>query len=308
MNKPNTNAQGDNPKQSEADLSVRIGAALGSLPAPANTPKKNNSSKDAGKEERRMRLTVAVWQKILAPFRFFNIHHGAVTAFTTLVIAVLTYQYVKYSKRQWERMGEANRITQNALTVSQRAVVTIGKKDGTIADIIIPKDRSQSADIVIYFQNSGHIPTKFVWGTQLSFLGKGMTPQPTGIQYVHPFPGFMWRSRDKKTGSIGESGQSSMIAGDSVIQDTLGEVSQDNLAQFPQKRVVLLILGMFEYCDGFGNAIAHNFGITYRSNAPNGPLSFGLAEDNNFPVLPPGKATETTKYLPPCESPSERKQ
>lgn len=44
-------------------------------------------------------LRVFLW-----PFKFFDVHHGAVTAVATIVLVVLTFFYVHYSKKQWETM------------------------------------------------------------------------------------------------------------------------------------------------------------------------------------------------------------
>jgi hypothetical protein len=45
---------------------------------------------------------VAFWRFIKWIFKFVDDHAGAVTAIATLTIAVLTYNYAKYSKKQWE--------------------------------------------------------------------------------------------------------------------------------------------------------------------------------------------------------------
>jgi hypothetical protein len=259
-----------------------------------------------------MRLIIAIWRGVRWLFvpiiKFLSENSGAVTALATLVIGGLTFWYVIYSKEQSKAMKESNGISQSALNISQRAVVTIGNKDGVVADFVIPKDPTQNAEIVMYFQNSGHLPATFSWGTMAGFLGEG-SKKSSGINYTHPFHGLSYRSRDKKTGSIGTSGESSIIAGDSVFRATLGSISQKDLAVLPKNDPSLAIIGMYEYCDEFsGNSEKRNFGLRYRNNAPTGSLSFDLAMDTLMGVLPPPKATSTTEYLPPCETLAERER
>lgn len=226
---------------------------------------------------------------------------AGVTLASLIIYACITYG-------QLGAMLESNKLTQQTLRVSQGAYVTIGRKDGVIADFVVPKNPNQNAEIVIYFQNSGHLPAKFVWGTMAAFLEAGGKKQSTGINYTHPFKGMITRTRDIKTGSIGEQGESSVIAGDSVFISTLGTISQKDLVEMPANNMGNLILGMFAYCDELGTYSVRSFGLRYRSNAPSSSLSFDLAEDSNFPILPLPKSTATTEYLPPCETANEREQ
>jgi hypothetical protein len=222
-----------------------------------------------------------------------------------LIGVIVVIVYTSYAGCQASLMRKANKLTLQSLQVSQRAYVTVGRKDGVVADFIIPKDPKQKAEIVVYFQNSGHLPAKFAWGTLApSFLAAGSKKDSTGIKYTHPFKGFS-RTRDRKTGSIGEQGESTMIAGDSVLVSTLGEISQEHLAAMPTADMGLFILGMFQYCDGLGNESTMQFGLRYRSNAPASSLSFDLANGDRVPVFPL-EATPKMEYLPPCEMLSEK--
>jgi hypothetical protein len=117
----------------------------------------------------------------------------------------------------------------------------------------------------------------------------------------------LWRSRDKKTGSIGEGGGSTIIAGDSIFVDTLGVISQKDLADLPTNNMGLLTTGFFEYCDELGTHLNRQFFLDYRSNAPVSSLSFNLVSDINFPVSLPVSSTGS-EYLSPCETFSEREQ
>lgn len=205
-------------------------------------------------------------------------------------------------QNQWRAMIDSNNLTRQSLKVSQGAHVTIGRKDGVVADFVVPKDPTRNAEIVIYFQNSGHMPAKFVWGTLAPYLAAGSMKKSSGINYTHPFKGFITRTRDIKTGSIGERGESYVIAGDSVFVATLGTISQKDLADLPADKMGLLILGMFEYCDALGDVSERTFALRYRSDVPSSSLSFDLAQESAMPMLPLPSSTATTEYLPPCET------
>jgi hypothetical protein len=68
---------------------------------------------------------------------------AVVTALATAVMAWFTVSYVSYSKQQWKALVAANALTEANLNLTQRAFVTIGRKDGVIADFAIPKDSTQ---------------------------------------------------------------------------------------------------------------------------------------------------------------------
>jgi hypothetical protein len=223
---------------------------------------------------------------------------------TLAYLAVIAYTIV--TGYQSCKMKEANNLTQASLRISQRAYVTIGRKDGVVADFIVPKDPKQNAEIVIYFQNSGHLPAKFAWGTMAPYLASGSKKGSTGIVYTHPFNGGFGRTRDRKTGAIGEKGESTIIAGDSVLVSTLGSISQTDLAALPSNNMGLDIWGMYQYCDGLGSNVMRLFQLGYRSNAPSTSLSFWLISDMNSFQEPLPLLKGTTEYLPPCEGISEQ--
>jgi hypothetical protein len=193
--------------------------------------------------------------------------------------------------------------------------VTVGRKDGVIADFVVPKDPKQDAEIVIYFLNTGRLPAHFAWGTMAPLLAAGGKKQSTGIDYVHPYKGLPSRTRDIKNGSFGETGgESTVIAGDSVLVSTLGKVSQKDLADLPVNNMGLVIMGSFSYCDELGTYAWRQFSLRYRSIAPSTSLSFDLWEDRDmwgpayFPELTQPKPTDTTEYLFPCVTFTERER
>jgi hypothetical protein len=250
----------------------------------AGSDRPRTSSQSQEKESRKKRKyrqyvmwpVVAIWGAIRWLVRLFDSHSATISALATVAVVGLTFVYVKYSKKQWETMRDTLQL-------------------------------SADAEIVIYFQNSGRLPATFIWGTMATLLAKGTMRGYSGITYTHPYHGGLWRSRDKKTGSIGGGGGSTIIAGDSVFVDTLGVISQKDLAVLPTNNMGLLTAGVFEYCDEIGTHSNRQFFLDYRSNAPATSLSFSLVSDTNFPVLLP-KSTADSEYLPPCETFSEREE
>ena len=187
----------------------------------------------------------------------------------------------------------------DALIASQGAYVTIGRKDGVVAEFIVPKDHpEQDAELVIYFQNTGHIPARVAWdldettnagrfGLTYHSLGKGSTPLSPSARF--------------KKGGWFET-ESSIIAGDSILVSTLGTISQPDLEALPHRVPRLAIAGYYAYCDQLGNWSTHLFGMRYRSNAPSNSLSFELANDDAIPNAPLPKAMKDREFFPPCTS------
>ena len=132
------------------------------------------------------------WQAVLQWLTFFAV----------LAAAVFTGIYAGITHRQWQ-------VAQDTLQVSQRAYITIGKNDGVVSDVIIPSVPNQDAELVMYFQNSGHIPATFARGTMVAFAGAG-SKKKSEITSTHPFTGLAPRTRNKKNGSMGGEGGTSL--------------------------------------------------------------------------------------------------
>lgn len=251
MNKPKRNGQGKDANQSEVDLSIPIGTTLGNPPEPTSTPKGNNSKKNAKKEEK---------SKLLAPFRFFDKHHGAITAFATLVLGMLTFRYVSYSKGQWERMTEANQLAQKTFEVSQQASVTLGRKDGVLAEFKKSPFPNIKDGLVIYFQNSGHMPATIQWGINEWFLENPVRPLPDPHRFEP-----MKRTRNKKTGAISfVGGTDGSIGGDAVKGIAAGYLPPGTVDYLVKTNTPLKLNGTYEYCDELGRYACRDFSLEYQ--------------------------------------------
>lgn len=205
----------------------------------------------------------------------------------------------------------AAKLAQDTLNISQRSYVTIGTKDGVVAKFIPSQNPTQNAQLVLYFQNSGHLPAKVSWGKMGVPFIAGATSGSSGIDYNAPiFLEMPPRRRNKKTGVVGEVGargqNTGYVAGSSVLIAPFGEISSSNLAALPTKNISTLVMGRYQYCDELGTDSLHTFAISYQ-NAPNDDLAFKLVFDSPMETFP-YPSTAETEFLSPCETIAEREE
>jgi len=299
-NKPQTNNHTGNCSgevHGTFDLTVSL---LGKTPEASKSEEKDKGNNPRTRREYILWPVIALFRLAAWGFAWLDNHDGAIVAMATVVIAWLTIAYSSYAEKQWQ-------VAQETLSVSQRAYVTIGRQDGIVADFDIPKDPKQDAEVVIYFQNNGHVPAKFKWGTTIDLLGIGSTKH-SGIKMTHAFAGIPPRIRDKQYKSISQQGEISTIPSGSVFIATLGTITQKDLADLPANDPSLVILGTYEYCDELGTHLKRNFVLRYRNSAPISSRSFDLATEFAVPVSPLPRETDTQEYLPPCETLAEHEQ
>jgi hypothetical protein len=159
--------------------------------------------------------------------------------------------------------------------ISQQPIVTIGKPDGPIAEMV-------NNQLVLYFHNSGHLPAlRFNWGSS----------------YLKQRPFVPLRRSKRKDGSINQSGgDETTIAG--------GDTRRFEIPIAPGELwlaggTVLSLPAFLEYCDRFGTHTCEYFelysGDHFHSFSVTGEISC-LA----LVPIPPPSADEV--YLPPCEN------
>jgi hypothetical protein len=192
---------------------------------------------------------------------------GFVTALATVVIAALTGIYVHYSRAQWRVMTESNTLTRKVLNVTQQAYITIGRKDGAVAELVPPTTDKEKVGIIGYFQNSGHLPAQFNWGSRTEWVITSQQLQQPGTAFVYPIHHFeaMWAGANRKTGAPSASGTVT-IAGDSLYSTPLAELSKDQADAMQNTPLIALPTtfdGLFDYCDGLGNYTCRQFTLAY---------------------------------------------
>jgi hypothetical protein len=248
---------------------------------------------------------------------------GFVTAVATVAIAVLTGFYVHYSRAQWKAMRdqlpELRRSADAAnasIRTSQQSYVTVGRQDGTVAEIVWPKNPEGKAGIVVYFRNNGHLPAKFNWGTKNEIIA--VLPNdpniPVGSPKASSSGGYevrtnnvfkpMWKARNRKTG-IFMASQVTMIGGDSLYAGNLWEVPKDRMVQMQNS--ALWTVGTFEYCDAFHNYVCRTFALIYRREPYNRFMVVSedecLGSENAY--IHPDPDLE---FLSPCATGTEREE
>jgi hypothetical protein len=194
------------------------------------------------------------------------------------------YQYVVLSYTLEE--------TRLDFKASERPYVSIGNKEGTIGNFIIPK--AGKAGIVLFFHNSGHLPA-LRFNVQLLPPGTSISHMARVLQ-------------DVNTGATGYIAGQKDISGDSdaasIVHDVIDPATMAIIKKGDQRAQ---LSGMFEYCDDFGNYTCRTFDVEYITESLN---AFNLIRIQqctyrypSFPTLRPGE-----QLVPPCETPEEREQ
>ena len=210
----------------------------------------------------------------------------------------------------------ANKTAKDILTIGEQAHVVIGRPDGIVAEIVMPKNSKDNAGILVYFENTGHLPAKFNWGTDSQMIAllpadPRIIKEPYGKQWFdlktdHYFQP-MWRAKSKKQkGAFSWSG-SILIGGNSSYQGVLWEAPKERMLQFFNLQPSRTPTGKFEYCDGFGHRVCRRFVLRYSGEPYN--RFFLVHEDEcgawEQQVLNPNPDFE---YLPACEAVEKREE
>lgn len=120
----------DEPEETQGSLpsADRIRTARVDRAATAHAQEKQSSYRTQQCKDW-MLVIKAAWRGIgwlfMSVVGFLDKNNGAVTAVATIAIAFLTWQYVTYSKKQWETMQKANEITFRTLRMTQRAWIAV---------------------------------------------------------------------------------------------------------------------------------------------------------------------------------------
>jgi hypothetical protein len=140
----------------------------------------------------------------------------------------------------------------------------IGRKDGVVAELIVRPEKTERAGLVIYFQNTGHLPAKFNWGLTRD-IQTAAAWQPGGENIIKLPILFqpMARSWDPKTRTTHEFRNDKVIAGDSTVTESVVDFPRHQLETVFNTTDPAIIVGNYEFCDGFGNLLVRHFMIYY---------------------------------------------
>jgi hypothetical protein len=177
----------------------------------------------------------------------------------TLAVGVGIVVAIIYGK-QLGQMLEANNLAQKTFEVSQQASVTIGNKDGVVAEFRSSHNRQVQDGLVIYFQNSGHMPAKLNWGVNNWFIEHPIQQLPDAIQFEP-----MRRTRNKKTGDITDnSSTDGSIGGEAVREVAVGYLQAGFVDYLNKTNRPFKLNGTYEYCDELGRYACREFSLEYR--------------------------------------------
>lgn len=217
-----------------------------------------------------------------------------------LVTAIFTGWQGCSTKIAADAAKSAADTAKSTLTASQGAYVTIGRKDGVVAEFVTSKDHpDENVPLIVYFQNTGHIPARVAWDT---FDRKDGTLESFGI---HRFTTGMGRT-PLPPGMLGKNGEfyeavGKVIAGESVGRNELAYISQSDLEKLSEKIVGFYIDGYYAYCDQLGTWSTHQFTLNYHTDIPT-DLRFELISDIEIANPPIPKSIGGKSYFPPCTS------
>jgi hypothetical protein len=239
------------------------------------------------------------------------------TALFTAVLLLVVNVFIGWGN--WRAAGAAKSSADTAsktLLISEQAHITIGRSDGTVAEIVMPNNPKDKAGILVYFQNSGHVPAKFNWGNDSPIIAI-LPTDPNAIkesQYTSQWSDFstdhyfrpMWRARNRNTGGFGWSGTIT-IAGNSAYEGILWEVPKERMLQLMKWDRPFMPAGKFDYCDGFGHHLCRTFSILYVREPYNRFILVGEEECAiwEYQVLNPDPNFD---YRPACELTEEREE
>lgn len=230
-------------------------------------------------------------------------------AFGTIILGVigigslwLTYQAVMDGRKSFES--------------TQRPLVSLGKKDGTLAEFVVPNDPSladQNIGVKIYVQNGGQSAALKV-GLGLTtpaivFNGKDAKPsQPPEVPLQTNGYTRMTRDREKNGAwGNGGGGVATIPSQSEYVYFFPDQVSREQYDAMLQGKKAVLLNGICEYCDILGQYTCREFTLFWQ-----GPPFNVFSEVNSVdcafmytyrPLSQPGET-----HLLPCEQPEEREE
>jgi len=180
--------------------------------------------------------------------------------------------------------------------------VTVGRADGTVAEVIRDKIGANTS-VIMYFQNTGHLPAKFNWGSQGPWWGLAFIPKIPGgfieIKSDKPFTP-MWAGVTRKTGGVGGSGTIT-IGGNSLYSVPIIQLPAQQLNKMlTETEPPLQLSGVLDYCDSLGKYSCRNFTLQYFRE----PLNrFALVFEEECPAFQTKirNPDPNIDYFPPCE-------
>jgi hypothetical protein len=241
-----------------------------------------------------------VWRSVR---RWCKLDWNKAAGIATLVVALTSVATLGYT-------AKSLKDGRKAFEATQRPSVSIGRKDGKIAEFAVPSSdvADPNVGIRIFVQNGGQsaalTPNLGLLPLNVTFSGIGTPPsKPPVVPLMQNDFHHLVRYTSSKslpggdTSSIAPQSEYSFVFRDQVTRETYDSLMQG--------KSLLLISGICEYCDLLGNYTCRWFSLSWRGPPFNEFSKDGETDCALLYSYPP-KAMPDQRYLLPCEQPEER--
>jgi len=238
-------------------------------------------------------------------------------ALATVAIACLTVVYVIYSAKQWQVMSDqanimiaANKQARETFEASQRPYVGVGRPDGKLAEF---RKNGGNTEIVVYFANAGVDPaspfTTNVYSTVPSpqfvpeaHIGRFLDLDPRHYPFAVKPAGAGILYINAGADLPGHSLRPVLVRKESVP-------NREQLRKVKSGKLLLLLIGTFEYCDRAGYLQCEGFSLKYEPTIDDfvgfGKNTCSIGPERSVDVVKPPDDRWLIP-LPRCEQPKER--
>lgn len=204
----------------------------------------------------------------------------------------------------------ANTIASQNFEISKRPSISMGNRNGVIAEFETPSDTVPDAPIglKVYFQNGGP-------SAALTFnVGMGVGPislVARGFAPIKPFKPFnqtfspLLRLTNKTHTAFGGSGVGGSIPPQSQYVEILPQqFSREQRDRAMRGEIAPVVDLMFDFCDEFGNYYCRWATLSWQGPPDNVFVENTEVDCGNVYSYPPARPDAV--YLLPCEQPDER--
>jgi hypothetical protein len=192
---------------------------------------------------------------------------------------IILFCYTTFAFFQVRAMHTANEEARTSFAVSQQPYVSLGDKDGTIAEFIEPKSSDEKVSVRIYFQNGGPSPAltpnvmifpPIIIPSDMKIFGLPTKPSQHLLRY-----------KDSGGSQLEGSGVGS-IPPQSVYVFVIPDLlTSDQAESVKDGTAAMRIEGWMEYCDNLGEYSCRDFVID-TANPPRGIFSEWTDSDCAF--------------------------
>lgn len=201
--------------------------------------------------------------------------------------------------------------SRQSFEMSQRPYVSLGRKDGIVAEVVEPKGPVPPDALIglnLYMKNGGRGPALtphvgIMMGVTLR--SGGSPPSEHAVQPRGEALPYLLRWKSTKDNTIYSNVDTSPILADSeFVHYVPDQFTQEQATALLNGQRYTLLTGRYEYCDEFGNYYCRQFTLDYESAPFDRFVESPWFDCTSWYAYPPRQPDQI--YLPPCEQPDER--